>query len=330
MAHKPYNLYKRATTRNNKYIYYCQFYDESGNRMTAMSTGQTSKTAAEIWAIEQLKKGIITTNKNITFAQYAQDWWLWEKCKYVKGKRVRGSDISRDYVDSMRSYLQNHILLEFGNKKLQKITTKMIENWILKLREKPSKFGQFLTATTVNHCLKTFKIMLKEAKRLGYLQNDPAESVKRLKETPKTRDIFTINEIRELFTDDNIKKVWDGDLVHFCLNLLSASTGMRMGEIQALMIKHLHKNYVGIFHGWSRKYGLKNPKWRSEREIPIPSKTSAYLQELISISPYRDADDCAPRAYMKIYMCGATHEMRVGPSEPTCRSRLQTASSCAG
>ena len=43
-----------------------------------------------------------------------------------------------------------------------------------------------------------------------------------------------------------------------------------------------------------------------------------------------NADDCAPRAYMKIYMCGATYEMRVGPSEPTCRSRLQTASSCAG
>jgi retron-type reverse transcriptase len=44
----------------------------------------------------------------------------------------------------------------------------------------------------------------------------------------------------------------------------------------------------------------------------------------------RFADDCAPRAYMKIYMCGAAYEMRVGPSEPTCRSRLQTASSCAG
>ena len=44
----------------------------------------------------------------------------------------------------------------------------------------------------------------------------------------------------------------------------------------------------------------------------------------------RFADDGAPRAYMKIYMCGAAYEMRVGPSEPTCRSRLQTASSCAG
>lgn len=41
----------------------------------------------------------------------------------------------------------------------------------------------------------------------------------------------------------------------------------------------------------------------------------------------RYADDCAPRTHVE---CGAAQEMRVGPSEPACRSRLQTALSCAG
>jgi hypothetical protein len=67
MAHKPFNLYKRPTTKNNRYIYYVQFYDEDGNRLGARSTGQTSKTAAEEWAYAQLQKGIIVTEKNITF-----------------------------------------------------------------------------------------------------------------------------------------------------------------------------------------------------------------------------------------------------------------------
>lgn len=49
--HKPFSLYKRPTTKKNKQIYYCQFYDESGNRLTARSTGQTSKAAAENWAL---------------------------------------------------------------------------------------------------------------------------------------------------------------------------------------------------------------------------------------------------------------------------------------
>jgi hypothetical protein len=31
MPHKPFNLYKRATTKKGKFIYYVQFYDESGD-----------------------------------------------------------------------------------------------------------------------------------------------------------------------------------------------------------------------------------------------------------------------------------------------------------
>jgi hypothetical protein len=60
MARKPYTLYKRNTTKKGRYVYYCQFRDENGNRMTARSTGQSSKTAAEAWAIDQLKRGLVT------------------------------------------------------------------------------------------------------------------------------------------------------------------------------------------------------------------------------------------------------------------------------
>jgi hypothetical protein len=94
MAHKPFNLYKRSTTKNNKFIYYVQFYDESGNRMTTRSTGQTGKAAAETWAFEQLKKGLIVTEKNITFGKYAEDWWIRDRCFYTRARRVRGANIS--------------------------------------------------------------------------------------------------------------------------------------------------------------------------------------------------------------------------------------------
>jgi hypothetical protein len=72
MAHKPFNVYKRPTTKKKKYVYYIQFYDEEGNRLTAKSSGQSSRAAAEAWAHEQLKKGIITTEKNITFTHLLQ------------------------------------------------------------------------------------------------------------------------------------------------------------------------------------------------------------------------------------------------------------------
>lgn len=46
----------------------------------------------------------------------------------------------------------------------------------------------------------------------------------------------------------------------------------------------------------------------------------------------RYADDCAPRTHRgtKVLRCGAARKMRDGPSEPACRSRLQTTVSCIG
>jgi len=292
MSHKPYNLYKRPTKKPGKYIYYVQFYDETGNRLSAKSTNQVSKSAAETWAIEQIKRGLITSPKNITFGQYAQDWWIWDKCQYIKGRLARGANLSRSYADSMRTYLTQHILPYFENKKLQKITSKMIEEWLMTLREKSGKTGVPLSHTTVNHCLTCLKIILKEAVRLEYLYRSPATGIKQLLEKPKEKSILTIGEVKELFFEDNIDHIWSGDLRHFTLNLLAASTGMRMGEVQALMCQYVHKNYIEVFYTWDRKYGLKKgAKWSSERQIPIPFKTYIYLQELISISPFKEPTD---------------------------------------
>ena len=92
MAHKLFHLHRRPTTKTKKSIFYCQFYDEYGNRMTAVSTGQTSRAAAETWAYEQLKKGVIAPEKNLTFEQWVkkEGWWDYERCTYVRSKRARG------------------------------------------------------------------------------------------------------------------------------------------------------------------------------------------------------------------------------------------------
>jgi len=292
MSYKPYNLYKRKTTKKGQFIYYCQVRDDTGNRMTARSTGQTSKPAAEAWAIEQLRQGLITTKKNITFGQYAADWWVWDRCRYIKGRLARGARISQDYVDGMRIYLRKHILPYFDSTKLQNITADQVENWLLGLREKPSSSGTPLSPTTVNHCLTCLKIMLKEAVRRGYLLRSPSEGIKQLAEKPKEKTILTMEEMQTLFLDENIDRVWSGDLFHYTLNLLAASTGIRMGEAQGLQVQHIHIGYIGIHHTWSRKYGLKEgAKWGSQREVPIPSKTSQRLQDLVIYSPFNEPED---------------------------------------
>ncbi len=240
MAHRPFNLYKRPTIKNGKFIYYVQFYDEYDNRLIALSTGQSSKAAAENWAYDKLNKGIITTEKNITFEKFAEDWWIGDKCPYIKGELARGASLSRAYCD---------------------------------------------------HALTCLNVMLKKAVRQEYLHENPAAKIKRLKEDPKEKGILTIEEVKALFRDEDIERVWNGNLKHFTLNLLSASTGMRMGEVQALQVQHIHEKYISVIHSWDRKYGLKEPKRNSKRSIPVPSKTGAYLQKVINASTFTKPDD---------------------------------------
>lgn len=143
-----------------------------------------------------------------------------------------------------------------------------------------------LSATTVNQILKTLKIMLGEAVRLGYLAGDPTKSVRQLKETPETRGILTFEEIRALFDEKKIGKVWDGDFRHFALNMTAASCGLRLGEVLGLTVQHVHPEYLEIMRAWGRADGLQDSKWHKTRLVPLPSRTSAALRRVIKESPY--------------------------------------------
>jgi len=289
--HKPYSLHKRPS-KKFKHVYYCQFYDEDGNRLTARSTGHVSKSAADTWAIEQLKKGVISSGKNVTFGKYAENWWTWDKCPYVKSKRSRGVNLSRSYVDLMHAYLKNHILPYFESKRLQNINAPTIENWMQQLREKKGRTGKHLSHTTVNHCLTCLKIMLQQAVRLECLTKNPAEHILQFKENQREKSILTIDQMKALFNEDTISEIWSGDLRHYTMNLLAASTGMRLGECQALQLQHIYgEGYVSVVYTWDPKYGLKEPKRGSYRDIPIPSKTMSYLGEVIDTLPFKDPDD---------------------------------------
>ncbi|KPJ64393.1 hypothetical protein AMJ44_12910 [candidate division WOR-1 bacterium DG_54_3] len=227
----------------------------------------------------------------ISFGEYARDWWIWGKCEYIKRKLARHKSVSPGYADAMRSYLNHHILPYFKDKGLHQITTAMVEDWLFSLTKKTGRTGANLSATTANYCLTALRIMFNEAVKRGYLKVNSVLSIEPLGESPKTKGILTIDEVRNLFRDDGIEETWNGELPFFTINLLAASTGMRMGECLALKVGKVFKEHLSVHHSWSRRYGLKEPKSSSYRNIPIPRKTSAYLHELIRMSPYQEPED---------------------------------------
>ena len=61
------------------------------------------------------------------------NFWLWGKCHYIRNRQARGANISRTYVDDMRTMLERHILPYFEKMKLQKIRSRHIEKWLMEL-----------------------------------------------------------------------------------------------------------------------------------------------------------------------------------------------------
>ena len=86
--------------------------------------------------------------------------------------------------------------------------------------------------------------MVAEAYRQDLIPENPCKKVMKLALNQEEAGIFPLDVIAELFNCENIFNVWNGDLLHCTLNLISASTGLRQGEIRALKIRDIHPRYI--------------------------------------------------------------------------------------
>lgn len=106
------------------------------------------------------------------------------------------------------------------------------------------------------------------------------------------RGNLTGQEIRALFDEKRFEKVWAGDGKHFTLNLTAASTGLRMGELQALAVGSVQLDYLAVSQSWERRTGLKEgTKTGAGRMVPLPKRTSAQLAAFIESSPCQEPAD---------------------------------------
>lgn len=162
----------------------------------------------------------------------------------------------------------------------------MVDQFILDLYDHAA-----LSPTTINNILKCLKVMMREAERLQYIPIDPTRNIVALKEKPRERTFLSLDEVEMLFAPKTVPLVWDERWNHYTFNLIAATTGMRMGEIQGLQVQHVQDNYIEIVQSWARRHGLKEPKWNSTRTVPIPTKVSTLVKRIIDDLPYRELDD---------------------------------------
>ena len=278
---KKFSLYPRKV-KGGKKIWYYRCYDENDERTVGRSTGQTSKVKAEWYCEELLKKGRLiprpkkSYSGGMTFADYSENWWVWEKCQYVRGRLLSSSSqkqlISRRHADDNRRILENHILPYFQKYRISKISTGVVEGFKLALQDKG------LSRKRIINILSCLRVMISEGYRLGYIEKNPFDAVNPLAVDEREGGVLTINEVRRLFDPANIEKIWQGHLLYRAINMFAAVSGARQGEILALRDEDLKDGYVHIAHSWSMKYGLGPTKTRQERDIPLPSKVAEALE----------------------------------------------------
>jgi len=91
----------------------------------------------------------------------------------------------------------------------------------------------------------------------GVISDNPAKHVKPVKLVYTEREALTLPELERLFTAQN---AWP-DLTHYAINLLAATTALRMVEIRGLGPIHIQHDYVEVRRSWEEKHGLKDPKF---------------------------------------------------------------------
>ena len=270
---EPFTVFPRKM-KSGLVVWYYQTYDNNNRRTTARSTGQTQKGAARAYCNKLYKEDALVPNRggNLVFAKYAENWWIWDKCEYVKFRLSR-RELSRKYIDTGRSNLKLNILPYFKNMKLKNITSYDIEKWLMAF----AKRGLSNQSANVNFTF--LNIMLNDAIRRKLLNKNPAASVAPLKETPRVRDILSISEVGLIFDKKSIEKIWLKK-VYYLANLLSACTGMRISEICAVRDEVLFDGYILVSNQYSPKYGLLPTKTKDSRQVPIPSELQIELDKL--------------------------------------------------
>lgn len=270
--HNDFTLYWRVVPSGRRVVYY-HAYDENGKRRYGKSTGETNLTAARVKCNRLLKEGNLVPRKiNVqTFAEYAQGWWEWETCPYLKKQRKRHS-LTETYASNNKKNLKNHLVPYFGEMPVSKISKDDVEDFFDYMIEKEYQ------NTTINGIYGTLKTMLIEAAERKIIDKDPTEKVGRLLNDRREIQIISRDEFRKLFVED-WRRVWEDNLIAYTANKLAALTGMRASEVVGLKGCYVYDEHIYLCMQFD-EYGYRPTKTKDKHNIPLAAGLINELKEL--------------------------------------------------
>lgn len=282
-----WNPVRRRYTRRSA----ASLIDQLGERARHLSPA--TKAGADAAARMALEAGLLAA-PDTHLGAYLRGFWG-DDGDYAQAKRVGGRPLSAMYLSNARSAIEGYVLpylRETGQERLPlyKVTRALVESLVLHLtRTTPLSPGR------INGIRKAVVVPLSRATDLGQLPRNPAAKSLQLPEPEQRRHLLTPIEVRQFF--DAL-----ADPRQRGINLLAATTGLRMGECRGLRHADVCRqvtgewtyHYLALRHNWVEGEGAKHLKsdYRGlqdgERyeEIPLPAGTAEALEGLRAANPW--------------------------------------------
>lgn len=103
-------------------IWYADVRTPSGKRKKVTTKAKTRRAAMQVALAMQEEGRFDDDDANPSFWSYVRDWWIWDKCPYVKESVRNGRRLTRGYVDMCRTEMLKYIDPAFHDRPLKEIT----------------------------------------------------------------------------------------------------------------------------------------------------------------------------------------------------------------
>ena len=270
--HNDFTLYFRVVPSGKRVVYFYA-YDENGRRLNGRSTGETTLTAARLKCNRLFREGALIRKRDYvpTFAEYAQGWWDWDSCEYLKKRRKR-YNLTQGYADQAKRNLDKILTPYFEEMRMDRITQRDVECFLDSLIERDYQ------NTTINGYYGTLKTMMIEAVERKVIAQDPTAKVGKLVNDRREIRIITLEEFKKLFVGD-WRRVWENDRIAYTANKLAGLTGMRASEILGLKGAFVYEEHIFLCKQYDQ-YGYRETKTKNKHNVPLPASMIADLKEL--------------------------------------------------
>ena len=259
-----FSVFPRVLESGRK-VYYYQTYDPDGRRMNPKSTGAIRARDARMYCMKLYREGTlgVTVKKTPTFAEFSVGWWDVKTCQYLKSRMAKRT-ISTSYARQGKRHLEKHLIPAFGKKPLDAITSRDVDAWMV------SYLDGGWAPNSVNLMFTILKVMLEFAVKKGLIEKNPCADVQRAAHRKTKVEIMTVAEVKRLFDPADLDRLWAQE-AHYTLNMLAATTGMRLGEIQGLRGEKVYADFVEVSRQYNGFREFTDTKTHDTRYVTIPA-----------------------------------------------------------